>query len=338
MKKIIHNNKNMKNVPFKIDNINSKNQLYNNIDNSKSSSKNFMSPVILKREKYSKNLKKSSNKFLIDGKSRNNFKLISEITSKSRLNTKKNNQDEKFKKFKSICDDINFDEYLSKDLDDMDFDDAYKLDKREFGDIFVERLKTKLIFIDTFSPEKMRPLSIKIALLFLTIDLYFVINGICYGEEYISERFHDDSEETFFSFLPRNISHFVYAEIVGTIISILIDCIFMDENKIKKTFIREKNNAIQLKYEMSLIVSSTKKRNYSFMLICILAGIISWYYVTCFNNVYPKMSIEWIKTSITIIIIEEILSFIISFLEVELRLMSFKCKSEKIYKVSKFLA
>ena len=112
----------------------------------------------------------------------------------------------------------------------------------------------------------------------------------------------------------------------------------MDENKIKKTFIREKNNPIQLKYEMSLIVSSTKKRNYIFMFICIFLGIISWYYVTCFNNVYPHMCVEWIKSSIAIIIIEEILSFTISFCEVVLRLKSFKCKSEKIYKPSKLLA
>ena len=65
---------------------------------------------------------------------------------------------------------------------------------------------------------------------------------------------------------------------------------------------------------------------------------ISWYYVTCFNVVYPNMSTEWIKSSITIIIIEEILSFIFFMSEIGLRLMSFKCKSEKIYKASKFLA
>ena len=333
----------MKNIKtlLKIDNTNSKLQLYNNLRNEYiSSSKRCISSITLDMRNNPKNSIKRKNTFLISNKSRNNINNIYDITSKNRLNTKnKNISDVKINKFKSICDDINFDEYLSKDLDDLDFDDAYKLDTRGFCEIFVERLKSKLIFIDTFySQEKIRPLTIRIALLLLNIDLYFVINGICYGEEYISERFYDDTKETFFSFLPRNISHFFYAEIVGNIISIFIGCIFLEENKIKKTFIREKNNAIQLKYEMSLIVSSTKKRNYSFMLICIFAGIISWYYVTCFNNVYPKMSIEWIKTSITIIIIEEILSFIISFLEVELRLMSFKCKSEKIYKVSKFLA
>ena len=38
------------------------------------------------------------------------------------------------------------------------------------------------------------------------------------------------------------------------------------------------------------------------------------YYVTCFNNIYPNVKVEWIETSI-IIIIMQILSIIISLLE-----------------------
>ena len=70
----------MKNAQLKIENINSRTKLYKNLNNSKSSSKNFISSFILNREKYPKNLKKFNSKFFIDNKSRNNFKIISEMT------------------------------------------------------------------------------------------------------------------------------------------------------------------------------------------------------------------------------------------------------------------
>ena len=47
--------------------------------------------------------------------------------------------------------------------------------------------------------------------------------------------------------------------------------------------------------------------------------------------------LKWIKSSITIVIIMQILSTLKCFLESGLRFLSFKCKSEKLYKISKFI-
>ena len=66
--------------------------------------------------------------------------------------------------------------------------------------------------------------------------------------------------------------------------------------------------------------------------------IISLYYVTCFNNIYPNVKVEWIETSIIIIIIMQILSIIISLLETITRYISFKCKNEILYKISRLLS
>ena len=41
-------------------------------------------------------------------------------------------------------------EYLKPDLDDMEFDNAIKLDKRTFCEYFSEKLKEKQIIMDTF--------------------------------------------------------------------------------------------------------------------------------------------------------------------------------------------
>ena len=75
-----------------------------------------------------------------------------------------------------------------------------------------------------------------------------------------------------------------------------------------------------------------------FIIICYIISVISWYYVTFFNNDYPNMKIEWIKPSIAIIIIMQFLSFLIGLFETIFRFLAFRCKSEKLFKVSKMLS
>ena len=242
-------------------------------------------------------------------------------------------------KAKKSCGDIDIEEYLKPDFDDMEYDDAIKFDKRTFCEYFIAKLKQKQIIMDTFfNKENLIPMSIKIILLALNIDLYFVINGFFFNEEYLSELFNSDEEETFFSFIPRSINRFFYTTIVGIIISIIIDCIFIEEKRIRRIFLREKDDIMQLKYEISIIVKSIKKRYIIFIFICLFISIISWYYISCFNNTYPYVKMEWIKSSIAIIIFMNILSIVITLLDSIFRALSFHYKSENLYKIKKFLS
>ena len=228
-------------------------------------------------------------------------------------------------------------EYLKPDFDDMDFDDALKYDNRTFCTFYCDRFNQKQIIMNTFFyKENLKPISIKILLFLLNIDLYFVVNGLFFNEEYISQLYHSTEKENFFSFMTRSISRFVYTTLVGVVVGIIIDCIFIEEKKVKHIFIREKDNVIQLKYEIALINRRIKKSYITFIIICLFIAIISWYYVNCFNNVYQGVVSEWIKSSITIMIIMQIISMLTGLIEAILRLISFKCKSEKIYKLKQF--
>jgi len=73
-----------------------------------------------------------------------------------------------------------------------------------------------------------------------------------------------------------------------------------------------------------------------FIIISYILTIFCWYYISCFNNVYPYLKIEWIKSSIFIIIIMQFLSIFACFLFTLLRVISIKCKSEKIYRMSNY--
>ena len=234
---------------------------------------------------------------------------------------------------------IDFNEYLKTDYDDLDFDSAIKFDKRTFCQYFSDKLIEKQILIDTFyTMDHLRPRTIKILLFLLNINLYLVVNGLFFSEEYISELFFSNEEETFFSYFPRSIGRFFYATLVGVIVGFIMDCIFIEEKKVKRIFLREKENTRQLKYEISLIAKQINKRYISFIVICFFISIVSWYYISCFNNVYPGVRNEWIKSSITIMLIMQILSFFFGLFEAIIRSLSFRCKSEKIYKLKQIFS
>ena len=88
---------------------------------------------------------------------------------------------------------------------------------------------------------------------------------------------------------------------------------------------------------MAEFMKDLKTRYLGFIIFVPIILIISFFYLLCFNYVYSYSQIEWIKSSIAIIIIMQILSTLKCILETSLRFLSYKFRSEKLYKISKFL-
>ena len=234
---------------------------------------------------------------------------------------------------------INLNEYLITDFDGMDYDDAIRRDKRKFCEYFLDKLKFNQIILNTFfTVEPLKPRAIKILLLILDLDLYLFVNALFINEDYVSQIFNLNKKDTFFSFIGRSMDRFLYTTIVGVILNYITVFFFVEEKKIKGIFKREKGNCIILKYEITQIIKAIKNRYLCFILISFIISILTWYYIFCFNNIYPHMKVEWIKSSIVIIIIMQILSILLSLLETVIRFLSLKFKSEKIFKISLFLS
>ena len=230
---------------------------------------------------------------------------------------------------------INLNEYLKTEADDMDYDDAIKKDKRKFCEFFSDKLKSNQIILNTFYyVEPLKPRTIKILLFILDLDLYLVVNALFFNEEYISLIFNLKKKETFFSFVPRSIDRFLYTTLVSAIVDYIIECFFIEEKKIKGILKREKESEIILKYEITQVIKTINKRFKYFIILSFTITILSLYYIFCFNNIYPHMKGEWIKSSIIIIIIMQILSILACLLESILRFISFRFNSEKIFRLS----
>ena len=233
--------------------------------------------------------------------------------------------------------DLDIEEYLKTDFDDMEFEDALKNDNRTFCEYYCDRFKETQIIMDTFfNPETLKPMTIKIIIFLLNIIIYFFLSGLFFSEDYVSELFNSDKEEKFFTFFPRSIPRFIYTIIASAIIGIIVDFIAVDEKKVKRLFLREKKNTLQIRYEISVITKDIKRNYLILMIICLAIDLLVFYYANCFNNVYPNLQKEWIKSSVFIMIFMQLLSMLTGLIVALIRLIAFKCKSERIYKIKDF--
>ena len=232
-----------------------------------------------------------------------------------------------------------FKEYLKTSPDNMEFDDALYYDKRTFKELLIESLKEEQIIAHTFiADDPLKPRTIKVIVFILNVILYFVINGLLFSEEVIAELFEvNEDDENFFSYFPRSLERIVYSTLVSIVIGIITDLFFLGEDRIKKIYKREKNQPKACREKIVLLINDIKKRNIAFIVIASIILIFSFFYLLCFNYVYPYSQVEWIKSSITIVIIMQILSVIKCLLQSGLRKLSFKLKSEKMYKIGKLL-
>ena len=269
---------------------------------------------IYKNKKIKNDLKAKGEKIIINTK-----KMI------SFLNLGNDKMDKKF-----------FEEYLATSIDDMEFDDAIIKDDRKFLEILCEILKDKQMIMNTFfASDHIKGRFIKIILFILNICLYLVLCGLFYSEDYISELYNLDKKDNFFSFFPRAIDKLIKSTIVSMVIAYLTDFFFLEEKKIIGLFRRERENRKAIKEYIILFLKDLQKRYISFLILVLVILIFSFYYLVCFNRVYPKTQFEWIKSSIVIMIIIQIISILKCLCESTLRILSFRFKSEKMFKISK---
>ena len=258
----------------------------------------------------------------------NSFSNSTQKIEKLNINQIKNTEEQN-----EYCKKI--EEYLNESFDENDFCDVLDKETRSFKTYFCENFKNNQIIINTFYVKDLfKPRTFKIILFIITIELYFVINALFYNEEYLSKLFHSDEPEYFFSFVPRRVSEFFYTSAVSIIISYLIGCFSVEEEKIKRIFIRFHKEETRMRYELSLLLKTIKKRFIAFIIFSLFLSVVSFFYISCFNIVYPYIRVEWIKSSIFIIIAIEIVNFLLILSGCCIRYMAIQCNSEKLFKIS----
>ena len=305
------------------------------------------------------NIKKIKTKYFQDNsslniinKNKNCFNSL--ITKQESLNTndeiisvKSINNNRNFAKISSNSNIlINKDKYLEKDIqkyvsmspNEMEFYEIRELDKRHFCEFYWDRIKHKQIIIKTFVfKEETIPRELKIILFIIYIDLFFTVSLNFFDNDYISEIFYSTDNMNFFEYFKKSFSYIATSIILITLITYFMQFFFYDKKFIRYELKKKKDDVIKLKLKIIRIIKSIKRSYIAFIIISYILSIFSWYYVACFNDVYPNIKNHWIQLTINIIIVMQIITLILPFLEACLRFLAIKCNSEKIYKLSTYI-
>ena len=294
--------------------------------------------------KYISNSQNASNLKSSKLRLKNTSKTLLYKNNKKIINTKKKIEKLNSKKSKLINssmlqlnDEINIKEYLSTSLKDLDYDELIVRENQSYWRMLLDKLVSNQKFFDLFYNNNwIIPRPIRIIFLIVMIDLYFLVNALFYNEEYITNLYYSDEEETFFSFVPRSLNRIIYTSLASSVLDFIISLLFPSENKIKKILIRKKKDIKEMKHKVLILMKNIINNYWIFIIISYILTVFSLYYISCFNNVYPYLKVEWIKSSIFIFTIVQLFIIIECFLFSFLRFIGVKCKNEKIFRISNY--
>ena len=226
-------------------------------------------------------------------------------------------------------------EYLTKSPDDLTFYKALKKDKRPFFIFLINMIIKKNLIIQTFvMVEETKPFFLKIILFTFNIVLFFFLNTILFTTSNINSLNGKKS----IIFCAKLIILKVFSSIfINKLVKFCIGIFIFDKYKLMDMIKLEKNDEIILRKATIGLIKKTKIKFIIFIILNFLISTFSWILVSSFNFAYPNTKIFFFIMCILIIILENLFSAALVFVEACLRFISFKCKIKAIFTLSRYI-
>ena len=281
-------------MKIKIKNKNNNNKIKKTNNNKKShSSKNNK-----KENKSSKNIHIRRSSFT----SNNNL-----VTTK--INDLNKNQVTKQSSLNKLIDEKDENLYVFEndyELNMLNFDDALQCDNRQFCDIYTSFIKNKqLICFSLLDFNSYNSPIIKKVIFFLSFIYHYGINAFFFTDDILDNIFVEEGKYNPMILTPNA----VYSAMVTTVlIKLMVDFLVLTEKKvlqIKKETTEEKANELK-KHLMKITCIKLS----IFFFINIILLIFFWFYLTCFNAVYPNTQIFLVINTGISFVISNIFPFI----------------------------
>jgi len=228
---------------------------------------------------------------------------------------------------KSVNNYIDYNEY---ELNNLEYKEALKFDKRNSFQYYLSLLKKRNALIFTFyTKNDYNSRYIKMCTFFFSFALYFAINAFFFNDATMHKIYKDQGNFDFIYQIPQ----ILYSSIICVIINNVIIVLSLTEknilsikrmNKIKKEIISDKKRLI------------VKKSIILYIIMYILCFLF-WYYLSCFCAVYKNTQVQLMKDTIVGFCFSFIYPFFICLIPVGFRMLSLKKDNRQcLYKISQF--
>ena len=186
------------------------------------------------------------------------------------------------------------------ELNNISFQQAIKIDNREFCDLYRSLIKNKqLIMFSFFDFNSYNSPIIKKTIFFLSFIYHYGFNAFFFTDEILDTIFEEEGKYNPLVLVPLA----VYSAMITTVfIKLLVDFLVLTEKQV----LRIKNEETEEKAndEKKSLLKITIIKLCIFFSINIILLIFFWFYLTCFNAVYPNTQI--------FLVINTAISFVIS--------------------------
>ena len=235
-------------------------------------------------------------------------------------------------------------------LDNYDFEQAIKYDKRNFCKVFYICVLGKdniinIIFFKT--PLDLQALRICNFIFSISSDLAF--NAIFYSNQSISDKYHYKGNNLFFFVIINNLIQSIISSIVGLVLVNVFQHMFdyrgkfedvfkTEEKKLRnnKSYKVNKSTKHKIFDDLQKNFIKLKRKVILFITFEFLLMLFYYYFVTAFCEVYKMTQTSWLADFLSSFIISFICGIIESFLIGLFYFISLKYKVKFIYNISLF--
>ena len=218
------------------------------------------------------------------------------------------------------------------EMNDYEYKEAIKYDKRAFIQVYYSFLTTEHMLLKIINKNDYNSRVVKAYLFFLDLDLNLVVNALFFNDETMHKILEDDGEYNFIYQLPQ----IIYSTIISFIFGTLFSYFGLSEDKIlefKKEKIEE--SLIEKKGENLIQILFYKFLN--FFIFSFLIILAFWYYIASFCAVYKNTQYHLIKDTLIGLATSFFSPIPIKLAPTILRIPSIKKKKRFVFGLSKLL-
>ena len=214
----------------------------------------------------------------------------------------------------------NLDNY---ELNNLEYNIALNLDKRNFFEIYLSFLRRENLFIFTFFVcNDHNLIYVKYSRFIFLFCSDMALNVFFFADETMHKMFLDYGKYNFIQQIPQ----ILYSTVISQILEIFLCYLSLTD----KHYYKAKNIDIKSKFMILQIIKCVKIKLFFFYLSTGLILCFYWYTITCFCAVYENTQSAFIKDSLLSFGLGLLYPFIIYLFPTLLRLLSLKSKNGKL--------
>ena len=296
--------------------------------------------IIKKRENSQKIINKTPNK----SKSNNITEYMRKNTSSWALNSKKGVSSFLSKKRKTKANSPSTalnkkhskkgigPKYAEYELDDLEYIEALRYDKRTFFEFFCCLVKREHLIVFTFIfCSDLNLLCIKLSLFVFSISLDFSTNVLFFTDESMHKIFLDYGKYNFIQQIPQ----IIYSTVISELFDVFLKFLSLSEKEIYET--KKCNNMKKAANEVKKLIKRIKIKFFLFFLVCFVLMSFFCYFISCFCAVYENTQIILFNDSAFSFLISLIYPFVLYLIPATLRFIALRSKTKDkrfLYKIS----